>query len=101
VPEDYYEHVFGSANWEFRKVKVNRPPGASKDSGGAGGTTAQSRFGFWPLARADWRKPIKLTVTYRGGPECWVEIHSRGRIGRYPGYVAIVDILGEITRNRP
>lgn len=52
------------------------------------------------LPRVDWRKPQHLTITYRGGPEGWVEIHARGDFGRYPGDVAIIDILADITRNR-
>lgn len=39
-----------------------------------------------------------MTVKFRGGPEAWYEIHSRGCTGRFPGHVAIHDAFDEINR---
>lgn len=87
------EHTFGSTRWEFRRVKIARPPEAM---------AAQRPSGLrWrKLPRVNWRKPTHLTITYRGGAEAWVEVHARGDIGRYPGSTAIIDVLADITRNR-
>lgn len=48
-------------------------------------------------ARLDWRKPVHVTLKFRGGPEAWVEVHARGDFARYPGWVALVDVLSDIT----
>jgi hypothetical protein len=66
-------------------------------SGGSAALAAPSSFWRgtpkWPARR----KPIPLTLKYRGGPGCWVEIHSRGRIGRYSGDRSIIEILTDIA----
>lgn len=49
---------------------------------------------MWPK-----RKPLTWRITYRGGPEMWVEIHARGDIGRYPGHTPIVEILHDVCRS--
>lgn len=38
------------------------------------------------------RKPVTLTLSYRGGAEGWVEVRARGAIWRFPGSTAIHDI---------
>jgi hypothetical protein len=45
------------------------------------------------------RSPVTLTIKLRGGPECWVEVHARGGIGRYPGVTAIYDVLRDVTNS--
>jgi hypothetical protein len=52
------------------------------------------------LNRAKWRRPITLTVSYRGGPECWWEIDARGRTWRFPGSLALHDVLVVIYDGR-
>jgi hypothetical protein len=47
------------------------------------------------LRRRDRRKPLTITVTYRGGPECWWELRARGAIVRRPGHVALEDVLSQ------
>lgn len=89
---DYTEHTFGSTTWEWKRIKVRRPAGGQDDG-------AEHRKGFHGLPTKDWRKPTTLTIKYRGGPECWVEVHARGRIWRRPGNVAIIDMLRDITQN--
>jgi hypothetical protein len=46
------------------------------------------------------RDPLSITVKYRGGPEAWYEIHARGSMGRFPGYVSLHDALSEINGER-
>lgn len=49
------------------------------------------------LARRDPRDPLTVTITYRGGPECWWEIRARGTVIRRPGSVALHDVLSWIN----
>lgn len=87
------EQTFGSTRWEFRRVKIARPPEAM--------TVSAPKGHRWRrLPRVDWRKPQHITISYRGGPEGWVEVHARGDLGRYPGSTAVLDVLADITRNR-
>lgn len=87
------EQTFGSTRFEFRRVKITRAPQART-------TSAPQALRWRRLPRRDWRKPLTLTISYRGGAEAWVEIHARGDIGRYPGSAQIIDILGDMTGNR-
>lgn len=59
-----------------------------------------SRRGLHPatLSKRDPREPLTMTITYRGGPECWWEIKTRGVTIRRPGYVAIHDLMSEVNR---
>ena len=64
----------------------------------AGGHDAVGRKAarWFHLPLRDRRKPLTLTISYRGGPECWYEVHARGSIGRFPGYAALHDVMNEI-----
>jgi len=55
---------------------------------------------WWSLGRRDPRKKQTIEVHYEGGPECWYEIRARGRSGKFPGYVALHDIMREIDEGR-
>lgn len=82
--------MFPSTTWEWKRVKMARPPEARR--------AAPAKLArWWGRAPLNPRKPITLTVTLRGGAECWVEIHARGSAGRFHGATAIYDILREIT----
>lgn len=39
-----------------------------------------------------------MSVTYRGGPECWWEIKARGEVWRVPGVIALHDVMRHIER---
>jgi hypothetical protein len=85
-----HERPFESTTWAWRKVKIGRPPEAM----GA----AARRATFWlGLHERDARKPTTWVIKLRGGPEGWVEVRARGRVGRFPGYVAIYDVLMAVT----
>lgn len=38
------------------------------------------------------RKPVTLTLSYRGGSEGWVEVRARGAVWRFTGPTAIHDV---------
>lgn len=79
-----------STRWELRLVKIRRPPEAHSGS--------QTKSGYWRrFPRRNPREPLKITVSYRGGPEAWYEVHARGSVGRYPGYMAIHDIMCDVN----
>lgn len=52
------------------------------------------------LPRRSPRDLMGLTVRYRGGPEAWWEVHARGRVWRFPGYVCLHDALSTIYEGR-
>lgn len=82
-----------STTFEWKRVKMRRPAG--------GHTKTQPKAGhsyFRRLSPWNWRRqPITLAVKYRGGSECWFEIHARGGTLRVPGVVALVDVVKEIA----
>jgi hypothetical protein len=86
------ERMFGSTTWAWKKVRVSR--------GAAGQQPARAkRARFWGLPARSPREPLHLTIKLRGGPECWVEVHARGRIARYHGATAIADIVFEVNQS--
>lgn len=69
--------------------KIAKPPEAL--------ASTSPKAPFWrKLTRWNPRDPLTLTVTYRGGAECWIEVKARGRLGRYPGHVAIYEVLRDV-----
>lgn len=81
----------GSTRYEWKRVKIRRPPEASSTA-----TPKASRLHRLPARNP--RDPLHLTITYRGGPESWWEVHVRGTIVRRPGYTSLDDIMREINR---
>lgn len=86
------EHTFESTTFAWKYVKVAGPAGGQKPE-------RSSSRGFRRLPRWPMRKPLSLTMKYRGGAECWVEVHSRGEIARFPGNTAVYDVLCRIANN--
>jgi hypothetical protein len=85
------EQPFSSTTWEWRRVKIRRPAGGQK--------APQPKAGRWHRFPArDPRVPLTLTVKFRGGPECWYEVHARGSAGRFIGTTSIHDVMAEINR---
>lgn len=83
-PSDVENMRSGSTTFVWRRIKMARPPEAI-------GQARRSRS-FWRLPRWDPRKPLTVTIKYRGGEECWYEVHSRGATLRVPGYVQLHDL---------
>lgn len=87
------EQPFPSPTWEWRQCLIRRP------AGGHTGPGPKARRWF-RLPRRNPRDPIGVTIKLRGGAEYWVEIHARGEVGRYPGYVTIAEIVLDINNAR-
>lgn len=79
-----------SPRWEYRRVMVRRSAGGQKAPHPKGGR-------FFGRPPRNPREPLTISVKYRGGPECWYEIHARGCVARFPGYVSIHEIMDEIN----
>jgi hypothetical protein len=69
---------------------VRPAAGGQKDS-------AAKPLRWFGLPRRNPREKLTITVKLRGGPEQWVEIHARGRVGRYPGYVTLAEMVYDIN----
>lgn len=88
------ENAYGcspSTTWAFKRVKMRSAPQAK----GSGRRRRSPLSGLPPHPP---RSPLSVTVVYRGGAECWIELRSRGRVVRRPGSVALYDVLREIWR---
>lgn len=81
-----------STRWDWRLVKIEQPARAHRNSRPEGVRTTL------PTAKA-MREKITITVKYRGGAECWWECHARGRRFRFPGHMAIHDVMRVIYRD--
>jgi hypothetical protein len=98
MPYESAEQTFPSTTWAWKRVKIACPPEAMS-SAGARLRRAQARPRFyglppWPIRR----RPLALTVKYRGGAQAWVEVHSRGRTIRVPGDTTIYDLVREMAQ---
>jgi hypothetical protein len=83
------EHLFPSTTWTYRKVKMNPPP--------AGHDTARVKRGRWHgLSTRPRRQGLQVTIAWRGGPESWWLVTSRGRHGVFPGSAAIEDVMAQV-----
>jgi len=71
--------------------KMSRPPEASV-------TAARKGARWYRFPPRNPREPLTVKIKFRGGPECWYEVHARGSVGRYHGATAIHDIMDEINR---
>lgn len=81
--DEQYEHRESTTwVWERRRIE-QRPKGPSS-------TSSERRP---RLSRREAREPVTLTIRYRGGSEAWWEVKGRGRSWRFPGYLAIHDVM--------
>lgn len=86
------EHLFPSTTWEWKRVIVRRPPEAN------GSRAPQAHRRWFHLPPHDRRRPLSITVKYRGGAQGWIEVHARGSMRRVPGDIALLDLLEDIWR---
>lgn len=82
---------FTSTRWRDAKVRISTTAGGQKER------EAKPRR-WWGRSHRNPRDPLSLKISYRGGAECWYEIHARGSIGRFPGHVALHDVMTEINQ---
>lgn len=80
-----------STTWAWVPVKIRRPAGGQE-------TAPKGRSRFWSRPKRDPRQTLTLSIKYRGGPGCWYEVHARGCVARYPGIVALHDVMTDINR---
>lgn len=91
-----------STRWVRKTIKVpvpaegqrHVPPQAGPLRGRADVARGWRRFPSYDLKRR--RERLTITVSYRGGPECWYEVRARGSIGRFPGHVCIHDLMSDV-----
>lgn len=81
-----------STTWGWRRIKIAPAPQAEEHR-------ERSEASLGSLLRWPRRKPLTITLKYRGGAECWWEIRARGRTIRRPGYVAVHDLMRELFRD--
>lgn len=79
-----------STTWEWRHVKIERPPEAQHRAG------RRPSLSPWPS-----RKRLHVEVKYRGGAQAWVEVRARGEVWRVTGDTAIYDVLISIMGGTP
>lgn len=78
-----------STRWAWKRVKVPSPPEApSKYS--AGGPLRPC------MSSSERRRPLTITVEYRGGQEAWYSVKGRGGVLRVSGYIAIHDVMQRV-----
>jgi hypothetical protein len=82
----------GSTTWVSEQRKIRPAPQAKEHRASAASTLR----GLLPWPR---RKPLTLTLTFRGGSACWYEIRGRGRTIRRPGVIALHDLMREFYRD--
>src|SRR5688500_13804770 len=80
----------GSTTWAWKRVKISQRPQ------GPVSTSPEASLLPWDL-----KKPVTVTLKYRGGPEGWVEVRARNRTWRYPGTEAIHDVLLRCLGHHP
>jgi hypothetical protein len=84
------EQPFASTTWRFERVKITAPLQRPASASAAGRR-------WWLLSRRDPRKPITITIKYRGGSQAWYEVRARGSLGRFHGATALHDVMSEIN----
>lgn len=91
------EQVFPSTRWVWKRVKVPGNAGTAKAQPAERSSrmVMESRV---RLARRAMRHPLPASLAFRGGPECWVSIETRGRTFRFPGYTDIYTVLRVINQ---
>lgn len=78
-----------STTWEWRKVRMSRPPDGQERRPAAGRS----------FSRLPWKNPrdvLTVKVRYRGGAEAWIEVHARGVTKRYPGSLSLFDVMADV-----
>ena len=83
-----------STTWVWKTRTIRVPAGGQKQEPPAGRHPKQ-------LPSRDPRKPLTITISYRGGAECWWEIRGRGIVIRRPGALALHDVLSDLQGRLP
>ncbi len=81
-----------SATWQWRKIKIKAAP--------AGEASANGVSSFQSRRLRDKNRELWIAVRYCGGPESSWLVTTRGASWRFPGYVAIEDVMGWANADR-
>lgn len=82
-----------STTWVWERRKVRAAP--------TGPAARRAKPGLKSLSQRDPRQPVTITITYRGGAECWWELRARGQIVRLPGHLAVHDVFLWVNGHTP
>lgn len=93
TPEADTEQAFASQRFVWRKVKIAHPAGGQ-------GTARRSRRSFLRLAPQPRTRPVRLTVTWRGGAEGWWFVEARGEHQAFPGHWCLEDVMARVLSER-
>lgn len=96
------EHPYASTTWRWKTVKIPLPAEGQRRQRPQGGHSANTasvapgwyRFPSYDLKRK--RELLTIRISYRGGSECWYEVKARGSSKRFPGHMALHDIMRQI-----
>ncbi len=80
----------GSTTWSYETHSLRRSRREGQQD-----VAKPPRWG--KLSRRNPRQKLTLTITYRGGAECWYLIEARGSHGVVSGALAIHDVMREIN----
>lgn len=84
------EQAFPSTTYAWKPVKVKRRP--------QGTPTARAKRGrWWGLATWPRQRPLSLTITWRGGPESYWLVETRGRHGVFAGCSSLDDVMTAVA----
>lgn len=79
-----------STKWCWKKVII-------ADGSAPAGDTARAKRGPLHLRSRDAQTPLTITVRYRGGAEASWLISFRGVTRRFPGHLAVHDVLSQLS----
>lgn len=91
--DEVVEQSFPSTTYEWRKVKIKRPAGGQS-------TVRRSRRSFLRLTPQPRTRPVRITVTYRGGAESWWLVEARGEREALPGHWSLDDVMARVLSER-
>lgn len=74
-----------STTWEWRKVMLRASVAPAGDQPPKASTQQFAK-------PRSWRRPLGITLTYRGGPECSWLVRSADKTYRFPGHVCLADM---------
>lgn len=74
----------------WKKVRLDVAPAGDSPPKGVG-------YGFRGLRRRDSKRPIWISVQYRGGAEDSWLVNARDRVRRFPGHMCLSDVMREIN----
>ena len=82
-----------STTWAYRKIRVRATPTE-------GGRVSRPEGPTTSLSYREPRRPLWIEIRYVGGLECSWLVAYRGRVRRFPGHMALHDVLTAVNGAR-